>query len=88
MQFVRGSGHAAREDPDLAARVTTELAGTVAEVRLETVRGDWTAYYRNIADVLCDGADLIVKPEEAARGVRLLEAVQASLDTGETVNLR
>jgi scyllo-inositol 2-dehydrogenase (NADP+) len=54
-------------------------------VRLQTVRGDWTAYYRNIADVLLEGEELAVRPEEARRGVVLLEAVQESVRTGMTV---
>jgi scyllo-inositol 2-dehydrogenase (NADP+) len=83
--MLRGDIRAAQEDPANAARVTTKLAGTVGEIRLNTLRGDWTAYYRNIADVLLEGKELIVRPEEARRGVVLLEAVQESARTGRTV---
>lgn len=83
--MLRGDIQAAREDPSLYAEVTTELAGTVAEMRLQTLRGDWTAYYRNVADVLDGSAELAVKPEEARRGVILLEAVQESVRSGRTV---
>jgi scyllo-inositol 2-dehydrogenase (NADP+) len=83
--MLRGEILSAREDPALAAQVTASIAGTVGEIRLETIRGDWTAYYRSIADALLEGAELIVKPEEAARGVRLLTAVEESLRTGRTV---
>ena len=83
--MLRSEIGAAQEDPATYARVTTEMAGSVAEMRLQTARGDWTAYYRNIADVLCDGADLAVKAEEVRRGVRILEAVEESLKTGATV---
>jgi hypothetical protein len=80
--MLRGDIRAAREDPALAARVTTDLHGLAAELRLPTLPGDWTAYYRNIADVLLEGAALAVKAEEAARGVALLEAVQRSAAAG------
>ena len=83
--MLRGDIRAAQEDPVTYARVTTELAGTVAEMRLQTVRGEWTAYYRNIADVLCDGAELAVKPEEVRRVVAVLEAADESLRSGQTV---
>jgi scyllo-inositol 2-dehydrogenase (NADP+) len=83
--MLRRDIQAAQEDPAAYARVTTEMAGTVGEVRLQTVRGDWTAYYRNIADVLLEGEELAVRPEEARRGVVLLEAVQESVRTGMTV---
>jgi scyllo-inositol 2-dehydrogenase (NADP+) len=86
--MLRGDIRAAREDPALYARVTTQVAGTVADLRLQTLPGDWTAYYRNIADVLLEGAPLAVHPEEAARGVRLLEAVQESLRTSKTLQLQ
>lgn len=84
--MLRGDIRAAQEDPALYARVSTELAGTVAEIRLQTIRGDWTGYYRNIADTLLDGADLAVRPEEARRGVALLETIQESVRSGKTVN--
>lgn len=83
--MLAGDLRAAREDPALAARVTTELAGTTAELRLQTVPGDWTAYYRSIADALLEGAPLAVTGEEARRGVALLEAVGASLADGSLV---
>jgi scyllo-inositol 2-dehydrogenase (NADP+) len=83
--MLRGDIRAAQEDPATYARVATEVAGTTAEMRLQTLRGDWTAYYRNVADALLEGAELAVKPEEARRGVLLLEAVQESVRTGRTV---
>ncbi|HTE19933.1 MAG TPA: Gfo/Idh/MocA family oxidoreductase [Armatimonadota bacterium] len=83
--MLRGDIQAAQEDPATYARVATEVAGTTAEMRLQTVRGDWTAYYRNVADALLEGAELAVKPEEARRGVLLLETVQESVRTGRTV---
>lgn len=77
--MLAGNIRAAREDPESYARVSTAAAGTVAEMRLLTVPGDWTAYYRNIADVLEGKAELVVKAEEARRGVRLLQAIEDSI---------
>ena len=81
--MLRGDILSAKEDPANAARVVTEIAGSTADMRLATQPGDWTAYYRNVADVLEGSAELVVRPEEARRGVRLLEGIEASLSSGE-----
>jgi scyllo-inositol 2-dehydrogenase (NADP+) len=83
--MLRGDIRAAREDPAHYAQVIAEIAGSVAEMRLQTLPGDWTAYYRNVADALTEGAEPAVKPEEARRGVLLLQAVEESLRAGQTV---
>lgn len=83
--MLAGNIDAAREDPALAARVATEIGGLQAEMRLPSLRGDWRAYYRNVADALLEGAPLAVRPEEVRRGVALLEAVQRSARLSEPV---
>lgn len=87
--MLGGDIRAAREDPANYARILTDIGGgVVAESRPETLAGDWTAYYRNIAEVLLDKADLIVQPEEAKRGVLLLEGVQQSIAQARSVTFR
>jgi scyllo-inositol 2-dehydrogenase (NADP+) len=83
--MVSGNIDQAREDPSHYARVKTEVNGITAEMRLQTLRGNWKAYYQNIADALVDGAELAVKPEEVRRVVAVLEAVEQSARTGEIV---
>jgi scyllo-inositol 2-dehydrogenase (NADP+) len=83
--MLRGDIDAAREDPVNYARVVTELNGIVSEMRLTTVRGDWKAYYRNIADASLEGRELAVTAEQIRRVVALLEAVQQSAPDGEVV---
>ncbi len=41
-------------------------------------KGDWDAYYRNIADHLTMGEDLAVKAEEARRVIAVIEAAEKS----------
>jgi scyllo-inositol 2-dehydrogenase (NADP+) len=83
--MVAGNIDTAREDPANQARVKTEVNGLVAEMRLQTLPGNWKAFYRNIADALVDGAEVAVKPEEIRRVVAVLEAVGESARTGEVV---
>jgi scyllo-inositol 2-dehydrogenase (NADP+) len=85
--MLAGNIEAATEDPADRARVTTEVGGPVTELVVETVRGDWTTYYRNVADALLGRAELIVRPEQAARAMAVVDAAMESARTGETVRV-
>ncbi|HID07301.1 MAG TPA: Gfo/Idh/MocA family oxidoreductase [Armatimonadetes bacterium] len=74
-------------DPNEKARVCTSINGTSVDMRIDTVRGDWLDYYRNIADVLLRNAELAVKPEETRDVVRVIEAAIKSSKTGRAVKL-
>ena len=82
-----GRIEAAVEDPANRARIITEVRGLTTEMVVESVRGDWTSYYLNIADVLAGRAELIVKPEQGRRAMAVLDAAVQSAETGETVRL-
>ncbi len=75
----------AREAPEHRARVWTELDGHTAEMVLDSVRGDWREFYRNIAAVLNNGAELAVRPEEAREVIRMVELSLQSAETGTPV---
>jgi scyllo-inositol 2-dehydrogenase (NADP+) len=83
--MLRGDIDAAREDPAHYARVQTELTGLVTDMRLTTIAGNWKGYYQNIADVLLEGKELVVTPEQVRRVVGLLEAVQQSASGGDLI---
>ena len=85
--MVAGNIDAAVEDPVHYAQVATEIRGTPCEMRIPTLKGDWTAYYRNIADVLLRGADLAVRPEEVRRDMLVIDAAMRSAETGTSVKL-
>jgi scyllo-inositol 2-dehydrogenase (NADP+) len=90
---IRASGGAigaidtAKEDPANRARITTEVSGFTTEMVVESVRGDWTSYYRNVADALLGRAALIVTPEQSVRAMTIVDAAMQSARTGETVRL-
>lgn len=54
-----------------------------AAEKLVVVPGDWMAYWRNIADVLINGAELAVKPEQVLEALRLIDRA-AAFDPGPT----
>ncbi|MGH2460271.1 MAG: Gfo/Idh/MocA family protein [Chloroflexota bacterium] len=80
-----GNIDAAAEDPANRARVSTELHGLAAELVVESVKSDWTDYYRNVADALLGRAPLVVKPEEVRRAIAVFDAAMQSAATGETI---
>jgi len=85
--MLRGSIEAATEEPEHRARIRTEVGGLPAEIVIESVRGDWTSYYRNVADALAGRAELAVRPEQVRRAIAVFDAAMRSAATGETVRL-
>ena len=78
---------AAEYSPEDRARVITEVNGEVKKMTLETIPGNWKAYYQNISDVLNKGAELAVKPEEVRENMRLIDAIVKSAETGASVKM-
>lgn len=85
--LLAGDITAATEEPDHRAQVRTELDGLAAELVVEGVRGDWTAYYRNVADAIQGRAKLAVRPEQVRRAMAVFDAAMESARTGTTVPL-
>jgi predicted dehydrogenase len=85
--MINGNIDTAREAPENRAKVITEINGEVKEMTLETIPGNWKAYYQNISDVLNKGAELAVKPEEVRENMRLIDAVIESAETGASVRM-
>ena len=48
-------------------------------------KGDWQAYYRNIADHLTKGDELVVKAEQGLRIISMIEAAEVSSKKGKSV---
>ena len=53
--------------------------------RVEPAERDWPALWRNMRDVVRDGAEPIVRPRETLRLMRVLDAVRRSSETGQVV---
>lgn len=85
--MLAGDIDAAVEDSRDRAVLYSDLAGIRGETVLDTIHGNWTDYYRNIADALMGRAEPVVKPEESRRGVRILEAALESARDGKSVKV-
>ena len=48
---------------------------TTVELKLPKVKSNWIEFYKNVYDVITKNAELIVKPEQAFRTMRVIDAV-------------
>ena len=62
-------------------------SGLATEMTVESIRGDWTDYYRNILDALAGRANLAVTAEQARRAIAVFDAALLSASNGETVRV-
>ncbi|MFO7917185.1 MAG: Gfo/Idh/MocA family oxidoreductase [Anaerolineae bacterium] len=85
--MLEGDIDAATEDPAHRARVCTMVEGEREEMVMESVKGSWRSYYRNISKVLNEGAELAVKPQEVYAAMRVFDAAMQSAETGRVVKL-
>ena len=67
--------------------LNTTLGGLHLKGRVETVPGNYPAFYANLYDVLTAGADLAVKPGEALLAMKVIGAVFESAEKGGNISL-
>ena len=58
---------------------------TTVELPLPNVKGNWSEFYQNVYDVIAGKADLLVKPEQVLRTMRVLDAAFESGRTKSSV---
>ncbi|MFN2130609.1 MAG: Gfo/Idh/MocA family oxidoreductase [Anaerolineae bacterium] len=83
----RGNLDGAEEDPAERARVVSITDQGRQERLVDSVRGSWLSYYQNISDVLNEGAELEVTPEQIYRVMQVYDAAVESAATGQVVRL-
>ncbi len=76
------------ESPENFALVRTMKDGVVSETRVQTIRGDWKQFYRNVADHLVDGKELAVKPEDVKRVVAVAETALKSAKEQRSISCK
>jgi predicted dehydrogenase len=64
------------EAPENDGKLTTNLAGMELEGTISTFAGNWMYLYDNLADVILNNAEPIIKPEEIAEQIRVIEKVK------------
>ena len=64
--------------------VNTNVHGKRATIEWPHKESNWDAFYANIAAHLCDGEDLVVKPEQARRVIAVMDTAEKSSKSGVT----
>jgi scyllo-inositol 2-dehydrogenase (NADP+) len=80
-----GNIDAAVESPENYTLVQTVKDGAAYETRMETIRGDWKQFYRNVADHLIEGKEPAVKPEDVKRVVAIAETALKSAKKKQSI---
>ena len=74
-----------KEPQKLWGKLNTEWNGLHFSGTIETIAGNYLAYYNNIFDAIRLGTELIVQPEQSLEVIRIIEAVIESNRSGSTV---
>ncbi|WP_340112458.1 Gfo/Idh/MocA family oxidoreductase [Maribellus mangrovi] len=76
-----------REEPEDWGTLVYEEVGEEVEELIESIPGDYNQFYKNIYEAIRNGAELLVKPEEALAVLKILEACLKSNREKKTVFL-
>jgi scyllo-inositol 2-dehydrogenase (NADP+) len=75
------------EEPGTYGLLNTDVNGLHFTGRVETLAGNYPAFYQNIYEAIREGAALAVKPEESLLGLRIIEAAIQSNQEKRTIPL-
>ncbi len=76
-----------KEKPEMWGTLNTEKHGLHYVGKLETIAGNYMAFYDNIYDAIINGKELAVKPEEAINVISIIEAALESYKLKRTISL-
>ncbi len=57
--------------------LNTEINGLIFKGTVETEKGNWALLFQNLHDVIVDGKELLIKPEEVLEQIRIIEKVKS-----------
>jgi len=75
---IPGSPGWGTEPEKFWGKLNTEIGGLHYEGKVETLPGNLLGYYQNIYEVIREGKELTVKPEQAMQVIQLIEAAVRS----------
>jgi scyllo-inositol 2-dehydrogenase (NADP+) len=85
---VPGSKGWGTESNEFWGKLNTTLNGRHIEDKIETVPGNYSAFYQNLFKAIRLGEELAVQPEEARQVIKLIEAAIESNRSKRAVKLR
>lgn len=69
-----------REDRSTWGKINTTVDGLHVEGSIETLPGNYLAFYQNVYEAVREGKELMVKPEQARDVIALIEQVEKQKD--------
>jgi scyllo-inositol 2-dehydrogenase (NADP+) len=85
--ILSGNREAAFEKPEHRMQVYYDSPPGVPQHEvIETVRGSWLDFYKNIVEVITGRAELAVKPEEVKRQIQIIETALQSAHCGQVLD--
>ena len=85
--LMPGSVDWGKEDPDYWGILNAELHGQQFYGTIETEPGNYTGFYDNVHDVIMNGAEQAVTPEDARNVIRIIELAFESLRSKSIIAL-
>jgi predicted dehydrogenase len=67
--------------------LNTDINGTHVKGKVETIPGNYMAFYDNIYDHIVEGKPLAVKAEQAADAIKIIQAAYMSNELDKTIRL-
>ena len=75
------------EDEKFWGLLNTSAGGLHTRGRVESLAGDYSAFYSNLSDAILKRAELAVKPDESLLGIKIIEAAFESSKAGVRIKL-
>lgn len=67
--------------------INTQIGGLHVKGNIESLPGNYMAFYENLAAAISEGAELAVKPEQALDVIKVIEVARQSSDEGKKILL-
>jgi predicted dehydrogenase len=84
---IPGSTSWGYDPAELWGKLNTNIGNLHVEASVETIPGNYLAFYKNVYDVIREGKELAVKAEESRDVIRLIEACAESNTLRKAVKL-
>jgi scyllo-inositol 2-dehydrogenase (NADP+) len=78
LHHIPGTPGWGAEPENFWGKLNTDINGLHYEGKIETLPGNYSGYYQNLYEVIREGKELAVKPEQAMEVIRLIQAAMKS----------
>lgn len=76
-----------QEPEESFGKILTTVDGITMNGKIESEKGDYREYYKNIYNAITQGGDLAVTPQQARNTIKMIEYAMKSNETRSTIHL-